>query len=189
MFENILLDIDGVVATLTVNRPDKMNAVNNATVEEIAAALDQIEKNEDLRVMILTGAGEKSFVAGADIGEVKNRSALTGRADTRRRQEVYTRIENLEIPSIAAINGFALGTGLELAMACSIRIASEKARMGQPEVKLGIMPGGRRHPAPAEAYRNGPGHGVDPDGRLHQSGSGACHGPGEQGGGAGRADG
>jgi enoyl-CoA hydratase len=141
MFENILLDIDGVVATLTVNRPDKMNAVNNATVEEIAAALDQIEKNQELRVMILTGAGEKSFVAGADINEVKNRSALTGRADTRRRQEVYTRIENLEIPSIAAINGFALGTGLELAMACSIRVASEKARMGQPEVKLGIMPG------------------------------------------------
>ena len=141
MFENILLDIDGVVATLTVNRPDKMNAVNNATVEEIAGALDQIEKNQDLRVMILTGAGEKSFVAGADIGEVKNRSALTGRADTRRRQEVYTRIENLEIPSIAAINGFALGTGLELAMACSIRIASEKARLGQPEVKLGILPG------------------------------------------------
>jgi len=141
MFENILLDIDGAVATLTVNRPDKMNAVNNATVEEIAGALDQIEKNQDLRVMILTGAGEKSFVAGADINEVKNRSALTGRADTRRRQEVYTRIENLEIPSIAAINGFALGTGLELAMACSIRIASEKARLGQPEVKLGILPG------------------------------------------------
>lgn len=141
MFENILLEIDGVVATLTVNRPDKMNAVNNATVEEIAAALDQIEKNKDLRVLILTGAGEKSFVAGADINEVKNRSALTGRADTRRRQEVYTRIENLEIPSIAAINGFALGTGLELAMACSIRIASEKARLGQPEVKLGILPG------------------------------------------------
>jgi enoyl-CoA hydratase len=141
MFENILLDIDGAVATLTVNRPDKMNAVNNATVEEISAALDQIVKNQDLRVMILTGAGEKAFVAGADIGEVKNRNALTGRAETRRRQEVYTRIENLEIPSIAAINGFALGTGLELAMVCSIRIASEKARLGQPEVKLGILPG------------------------------------------------
>ena len=141
MFENILLDIDGAIATLTVNRPDKMNAVNNATVEELAAALDQIEKNQELRVLILTGAGEKSFVAGADIGEVKNRDALIGRAETRRRQEVYSRIENLEIPSIAAINGFALGTGLELAMVCSIRIASEKARMGQPEVKLGILPG------------------------------------------------
>lgn len=141
MFENILLDIDGVVATLTINRPDKMNAVNNATVEEIDQALAQVEKNADLRVLILTGAGEKSFVAGADINEVKNRDAIIGRTETRRRQEVYTRLENLEIPSIAAINGFALGTGLELAMVCSIRIASTKALLGQPEVKLGIMPG------------------------------------------------
>lgn len=141
MFENILLDIDGVVATLTINRPDKMNAVNNATVEELDLALAQIEKNSDLRVLILTGAGEKSFVAGADINEVKNRDAVIGRTETRRRQEVYTRIENLEIPSIAAVNGFALGTGLELAMVCSIRIASTKALLGQPEVKLGIMPG------------------------------------------------
>jgi enoyl-CoA hydratase len=141
MFENILLDIDGVVATLTINRPDKMNAVNNATVEELDQALAQVEKNADLRVLILTGAGEKSFVAGADINEVKKRDAVIGRNETRRRQEVYTRIENLEIPSIAAINGFALGTGLELAMVCSIRIASTKALLGQPEVKLGIMPG------------------------------------------------
>jgi enoyl-CoA hydratase len=141
MFENILLDIDGVVATLTVNRPEKMNAVNNATVEELDQALEQIEKNTDLRALILTGAGEKSFVAGADINEVNKRDAITGRAETRRRQEVYTRLENLEIPSIAAINGFALGTGLELAMVCSIRIASAKALLGQPEVKLGIMPG------------------------------------------------
>lgn len=141
MFENIVLDIDGVVATLTVNRPEKMNAVNNATVEELDQALAQIEKNSDLRVLILTGAGEKSFVAGADINEVNNRDAIIGRAETRRRQEVYSRIENLEIPSIAAINGFALGTGLELAMVCSIRIASTKALLGQPEVKLGIMPG------------------------------------------------
>lgn len=141
MFENILLDIDGVVATLTINRPDKMNAVNNATVEELDQALAQVEKNQDLRVLILTGAGEKSFVAGADINEVKNRDAVIGRPETRRRQEVYSRIENLEIPSIAAINGFALGTGLELAMVCSIRIASAKALLGQPEVKLGIMPG------------------------------------------------
>ena len=141
MFENILLDIDGFIATLTINRPDKLNAVNNATVEEIDQALAMVEKNPDLRVLILTGAGEKSFVAGADINEVKNRDAVIGRAETRRRQEVYTRIENLEIPSIAAINGFALGTGLELAMVCSIRIASTKALLGQPEVKLGIMPG------------------------------------------------
>ncbi len=141
MFENILMEMKGAVATLTVNRPDKMNAVNNATVEELDEALAQVEENRELRVLILTGAGEKAFVAGADILEVKGRNAVSGRAETRRRQEVYTRIETLEIPSIAAINGWALGTGLELAMACTMRIASAKAHLGQPEVKLGIIPG------------------------------------------------
>jgi len=141
MFENILLEIDGAIATLTVNRPEKRNAVNNATVEDIDKALDQIEANPDLRVLILTGAGDKAFVAGADIVELDKRDTVLGRSETRRRQEVYTRIEQLEIPSIAAVNGWALGTGLELAMVCSIRIASSKAKMGQPEVKLGIIPG------------------------------------------------
>jgi enoyl-CoA hydratase len=141
MYENILFTIEDEVAYVTINRPDKMNAVNNATVEEIDEALSVIEKDPDVRVMILTGAGDKAFVAGADIQEVKARNSLLGRSETRRRQEVYTRIEQLEIPSIAAINGWALGTGLELAMACTMRVASAKARMGQPEVKLGIMPG------------------------------------------------
>jgi enoyl-CoA hydratase len=141
MFENILLEIDGPIATLTVNRPEKRNAVNNATVEEIDKALDQVEVNGDLRVLILTGAGEKAFVAGADIKELDKRDTLLGRSETRRRQEVYTRIEQLEIPSIAAINGWALGTGLELTLVCTLRVASAKARMGQPEVKLGIIPG------------------------------------------------
>jgi enoyl-CoA hydratase len=141
MFENILLEIDGPIATLTVNRPEKRNAVNNATVEEIDQALDQIEANPDLRVLILTGAGEKAFVAGADLQELANRDMILGRTETRRRQEVYTRIEQLDIPSIAAVNGWALGTGLELAMVCTIRVASGKAKMGQPEVKLGIIPG------------------------------------------------
>ncbi len=141
MYENILLEIDGSIAILTINRPDKMNAVNNATVDELDQALSEIEKNPDLRVMILTGAGDKSFVAGADIFEVQKRDQILARSETRRRQEVYSRIEALEIPSIAAINGWALGTGLELAMACTMRIASAKARLGQPEVKLGIIPG------------------------------------------------
>ena len=141
MFENILLEIDGPIATLTINRPDKRNAVNNDTVEEIDKALDQVEANPDLRVLILTGAGEKAFVAGADIKELDKRDTILGRTETRRRQEVYTRIEQLEIPSIAAINGWALGTGLELALVCTLRVASAKARMGQPEVKLGIIPG------------------------------------------------
>lgn len=141
MFENILLEIDGPVAVLTVNRPDKRNAVNNATVEEIDRALDQVEANPDLRVLILTGAGDKAFVAGADIQELANRDMILGRTETRRRQEVYTRIEQLDIPSIAAVNGWALGTGLELTLVCTLRIASSAAKMGQPEVKLGIIPG------------------------------------------------
>lgn len=141
MFETILLEIDGPIATLTINRPDKRNAVTNAVVEEIDKALDQVEANPELRVLILTGAGEKAFVAGADIGELDKRDTILGRTETRRRQEVYTRIEQLEIPSIAAINGWALGTGLELTLVCTLRVASAKARMGQPEVKLGIIPG------------------------------------------------
>ena len=141
MFENIILETDGPIATLTVNRPEKYNAVNNAVVEEIDNALDQIESDPEIRVVILTGAGEKAFVAGADIQELDKRDMFLGRTETRRRQEVYTRIEQLEIPSIAAINGWALGTGLELTLVCTLRVASTKAKLGQPEVKLGIIPG------------------------------------------------
>ena len=141
MDKNILFEIDGAIAKLTINRPDKRNAVDNATVEEIDQVLAQVEQNPEIRVLILTGAGDKAFVAGADIHELDKRDTLRGRSETRRRQEVYTRIEQLEIPSIAAINGWALGTGLELAMACTLRVASSKAGLGQPEVKLGITPG------------------------------------------------
>ena len=141
MFTNILCDTDGPVFKVTINRPDKLNAVNAATVEEIDQALAQVESNPELRVFILTGAGDKAFVAGADIHELNKRDTVSGRIETRRRQEVYTRIERLEIPSIAAINGWALGTGLELAMVCTFRVAAEKAVLGQPEVKLGIIPG------------------------------------------------
>ncbi len=141
MDKNILFEIDDAIAKLTISRPDKRNAVDKATIEEIDQVLAQVEKNPAIRVLILTGAGDKAFVAGADIHELDKRDTLRGRSETRRRQEVYTRIEQLEIPSIAAINGWALGTGLELAMACTIRVASSKARLGQPEVKLGITPG------------------------------------------------
>lgn len=141
MFKNIQLEKEETIAILTVNRPDRLNAIDNATVEEIDAAIAQVEAGKDLRVLILTGAGEKAFVAGADIKELSLRDRINGRTDTRRRQEIYTRIEQLEIPSIAAINGFAFGTGLELAMACTLRIASATAKLGQPEVKLGIIPG------------------------------------------------
>ena len=141
MFANILCETAGTVFTLTISRPDKRNAVNAATVEEIDQALSQVESSPELRVFILTGAGDKAFVAGADIHELDKRDTVSGRIETRRRQEVYTRIERLEIPSIAAINGWALGTGLELAMACTLRVASDNALLGQPEVKLGIIPG------------------------------------------------
>jgi enoyl-CoA hydratase len=141
MFKNLRLEKEGTLAILTIDRPDRLNAIDNATVEEIDSALTDIETDKDLRVLILTGAGEKAFVAGADIRELSERDRIDGRRDTRRRQEVYTRIEQLEIPSIAAINGFAFGTGLELAMACTFRIASATAKLGQPEVKLGIIPG------------------------------------------------
>jgi enoyl-CoA hydratase len=139
-FENLILASDGPIATLTFNRPDKLNAINNRTVEELDEALARIERDEALRVLILTGAG-KAFVAGADIKELEVRDPMLARTVTRRRQEVYTRIEELPIPSIAALNGWTLGTGLEIATACTIRYASQKAKLGQPEVKLGITPG------------------------------------------------
>ncbi len=141
MFENILFEKDGAVATLTVNRPKFRNAADNATVDEIDKALGLVEADSELRVLIVTGAGDKAFVAGADLNELKERDIVTGRLHTRRRQEVLTRLEQLEIPSIAAVNGWAMGFGLELAMACTLRIAAATARMGQPEVKLGIIPG------------------------------------------------
>ena len=140
MFENIKLEYDGVIAILTINRPEKRNAVNNATVEEIDGVLSELEKDGGVRVLIITGAGDKAFIAGADINELARRDTLLGRSESRRRQEVYTRVEMMEIPSIAAINGFVLGSGLELAIACTLRVASSSSKLGQPEVKLGIIP-------------------------------------------------
>jgi len=141
MFTNLLLEKEGELAVLTVNRPKMRNALNDETVEEIAQAVKEVEADPELRVLIVTGAGDKAFVAGADINELEARDEVLGRAVTKRRQQVLTMIEELPCPSIAAINGWAMGAGLELAMACSVRIAAETARMGQPEVKLGITPG------------------------------------------------
>jgi len=141
MYQNLLLEKQGAIAILTVNRPAVRNAVNDQTIEELDAALSEVEHDLALRVLIVTGAGDKAFVAGADINELKERDGVRGRTVTRRRQEVFTRLESLEIPSIAAINGFAMGAGCELAMACTLRIAATSAKIGQPEVKLGITPG------------------------------------------------
>ena len=141
MYENLIYEVDGPLAFITFNRPERMNAVNDATIEELDRALAEVEGNPDLRVLILTGAGEKAFVAGADVNELTLRDPVRGRTVTRRRQEVLDRLEGLVIPSIAAVNGWAMGAGLEIAMACTLRLASAKARMGQPEVKLGVIPG------------------------------------------------
>ncbi|MBI1897131.1 MAG: enoyl-CoA hydratase/isomerase family protein [Acidobacteria bacterium] len=141
-FGNILFDApaDGI-ATLTVNRPQKLNALNAATMNEIERALAEVEENASIRALIVTGAGEKSFVAGADINELAETGPAEAVEKSRRGQRILRRLELMSKPSIAAINGFALGGGLELAMACTLRIASPNARLGQPEVKLGIIAG------------------------------------------------
>jgi len=140
-FENILLEKKNSIAYVTVNRPKVLNALNGATVEELRAAFHDIKKDAETRVVILTGSGEKAFVAGADIGELAQRDPVSGKEFAQRGQSVFNLIENLGKPVIACINGFALGGGCELAMACTMRLASESARLGQPEVKLGIIPG------------------------------------------------
>lgn len=140
-FENVLLERDGQVAVLTINRPKVLNALNEATLRDLDAALDQIEQDREIRVVIITGAGEKAFVAGADISFMENLTPLEAKKFARLGQKVFSRIENLPQPVIAAINGYALGGGCELAMACDIRVASTKAKLGQPEVNLGLIPG------------------------------------------------
>src|SRR5271156_1867511 len=140
-FENILLEKKNSIAYVTVNRPKVLNALNMATMEELRAAFHDIKNDKSVRVVIFTGAGEKAFIAGADIGELAKHDAVSGKEYTHRGQSVLNLIENLGKPVIACINGFALGGGCEIAMACTMRIASENAKLGQPEVKLGIIPG------------------------------------------------
>ncbi len=141
MYNTLIYEKKDNIGVLTVNRPDKLNALSTELTEELQHLLDEIEKDVDLRVVVITGAGDKAFVAGADINELVERDALNGRDVSRFRQALFAHIENLPIPVIAAVNGYALGGGLELALACNIRIASEKAQFGAPEVKLGIIPG------------------------------------------------
>jgi enoyl-CoA hydratase len=126
---------------VTVNRPKVLNALNMQTMQELRSAFEQVRDNREVRVAILTGAGEKSFVAGADIGELNKQDPVQAKEYTHRGQGVLDVIENLGKPVIACINGFALGGGCELAMACTFRLASDNAKLGQPEVKLGIIPG------------------------------------------------
>jgi enoyl-CoA hydratase len=140
-YENILLEKKNSIAYVTVNRPKVLNALNMATMEELRSAFHDIKSDSAIRVVIFTGAGEKAFVAGADIGELAKHDAVSGKEYTHRGQSVLNLIENLGKPVIACINGFALGGGCELALACTMRLASDNAKLGQPEVKLGIIPG------------------------------------------------
>ena len=141
-FENILVEKNNAVATITINRPTKLNALNKATIEELHNAFKECESDNEIRAIIITGFGEKAFVAGADISEFASFSTAQGSELARKGQELlFDFVENLQTPVIAAVNGFALGGGLELAMAAHIRIASDNAKMGLPEVTLGVIPG------------------------------------------------
>lgn len=138
-YQNLLFEKEGTIGLLTINRPKVLNALNRETMTEISQVVGKIATDPEVAVLIITGAGEKSFVAGADISEMRTLSALEGRAWSKFSQATFNAIENLPQPVIAAVNGYALGGGCELAMSCDIRIASEKAKFGQPEVLLGVV--------------------------------------------------
>src|SRR2546427_6569 len=140
-FDNLLVDRDGAHVIVTINRPKVLNALNTQTVDELRRVILDIGHDPDVRVAILTGAGDKAFVAGADINELAVQTPTSGRAHALTGQHVFDLIEHLGKPVIAAINGYALGGGCELAMACTIRLAADTARLGQPEINLGLLPG------------------------------------------------
>ena len=141
MYQNLKYEAKNKIAYVTINRPEKLNALNMAVMEELRTAFHGLKQDAAVRVVIITGSGEKAFVAGADIGELSKHNVISAKEYTHKGQSVLDLIENLGKPVIACINGFALGGGCELAMACTMRIASENAKLGQPEVKLGIMAG------------------------------------------------
>ncbi len=138
---NVLSELNNNVLTITINRPDKLNALNQATLNELDELITRAKEDHNTAVIIITGTGEKAFVAGADISELATTDAMTGMQFAKFGQRVFSNIENCGKPVIAAVNGFALGGGCELAMACHLRIASDNAKFGQPEIKLGVIPG------------------------------------------------
>jgi len=140
-YQNLIFEKRDHIGTVTFNRPKVLNALNRQTMDELGALLTEARDDKDVRVLILTGAGDKAFIAGADINELARLTPLTGPETSLHGQAVLHKLETMGKPSIAAINGFALGGGCELALACSIRLASRTAKIGQPEVKLGIIPG------------------------------------------------
>ena len=139
--EVVLVERDGAVLVLTINRPKVLNALNAETLEALGRAIDTARDDASVRVVIITGTGDRGFVAGADINELAAQTPVSGREHARRGQSLFDRIERLGKPVIAAINGFALGGGCELAMACTLRIAADTAKLGQPEINLGLIPG------------------------------------------------
>lgn len=140
-YETILYQVEDRIARITINRPEKLNALNNLTIIELDAAIDDAADNQEVRVIVITGAGDKAFVAGADISEINTLSAIAAHEYSRAGQLLMQKIHALGKPVIAAINGYALGGGCELAMACTMRIAAEEAKLGLPEISLGLMPG------------------------------------------------
>ena len=140
-YKSIVFEIEGNVAVIKINRPKALNAINADVLRELTDALDKIEGDSSVRALVLTGEGEKAFVAGADIAHMENFSPLEGSKFSQEGQEIFFRLEKLPIPVIACVNGFALGGGTELAMACDFIYASENAKFGQPEINLGIIPG------------------------------------------------
>jgi enoyl-CoA hydratase len=139
--EHLLVDRDGAISIVTINRPKVLNALNGPTLDELSQVIDDARQDDSVRVIILTGAGDRAFVAGADIKELAVQTPVGGREHARKGQALFDRIERLGKPVIAAVNGFALGGGCELAMACTIRIAADTAKLGQPEINLGLLPG------------------------------------------------
>lgn len=140
-FENLLVERDGAVAIITINRPKVLNALNSQTLDEIRRVVLELKRDETIRALVVTGAGEKAFVAGADISELAVQTPAGGKEHAHQGQHVLSLIESMGKPVIAAINGFCLGGGCELAMACTLRIAGDTARIGQPEINLGLIPG------------------------------------------------
>lgn len=141
MYQTLLTSLENGIFTITINRPDKLNALNKEVMSDLDAVVTEIDKNPEIKSAIITGSGQKGFVAGADISEFLGLTSIEGRELARRGQNIFFRVENCAKPIIAAVNGFALGGGCELAMACHFRIASENAKFGQPEVNLGLIPG------------------------------------------------
>jgi enoyl-CoA hydratase len=140
-YQTLLTNLENNIFTITINRPDKLNALNKTVMQELSEAVDEVYNNVEIKSAIITGAGSKAFVAGADISEFVGLNVEEGKSMAKKGQDIFFKIENSSKPIIAAVNGFALGGGCELAMACHFRIASENAKFGQPEVNLGLIPG------------------------------------------------